>query len=987
MPHAKIIRGFIVLGALALVFAALPALAFSPENNVNDRYEVRLPQVDMQAMTYAGISAGKSAETVLQSRYGGSWQIHAWNARTGTPRWFYGSAVRKAGAITSERQLETLARQVVAENFDLLRAEDDDLKLTAAPHAMNKWAAHLQQYWNGYPVHQALVRVVFHENGNLMIVGSDYDPNIALDPRPALSAGAAADAARGDLPFNSATDSYVVDSELMVLPVLLSDTEVEHHLVYRVTVSTAAPLGEWITHVDAHDGTVVWRYNNVHFDFEGDATHEIQPHTYCNPAEVTSAPHMDLNVNGVGSTTTDVNGQWSVAGGGATATVTAALSGPWVTVYNYRGAEGEFSGTATAGEPFTVAWDDGNARQDERDVFDAVNRVHDFFERFDPGFGYSNQHINAYINRADGYCPGNAWWDGTINFCEGSATYGNTGEIQQVVEHEFGHGVQDYILGTQGSEGLGEGNSDILGNLITQDHVIGKGFYVGNCVSGIRDVLNTLQYPQDLNGSVHHDGQIISGFNWDAMVLLQSMYGMDEGTIKSAERWHFGRVLMHPYNQPDQVLATFIADDDNGDLDDGTPHHAIFAEAAENHNYDVPEILVGMFVYHDGAPYQTNPNGIYDIKCTGASLGGGEVDPSSFELLYSVDGGGYITVPMTANGDEFQGSIPGQAYGSLVEYYISASNSNGDVGTSPRAYPESNHLIEVNDFFDHQMEMDTAWRGHLGTDTASTGAWERADPTATNYNGITVQLGDDHSPAPGVNCWVTGATGSTAGANDVDGGKTTLLSPMFDLTGGFNIEISYWRYYTNSAGGAPNLDYWKVDISNDGGTSWSSVENTLQSDTDWQQIVITLSDFFTEPGLVQLRFIADDAGDGSLVEAMVDDFVLVGEFSDVTGVEDGVDGAPAIKLTFDLGQNHPNPFNPSTKVAFSLDRNGPASLRVFDTRGRLVRTLVNESLAAGAHTVTWHGDDNQGRSVASGVYFYRLETDDKVASKRMLLVK
>ena len=102
------------------------------------------------------------------------------------------------------------------------------------------------------------------------------------------------------------------------------------------------------------------------------------------------------------------------------------MDGPYVTVANYNGAEAAFSGTAAENVPFTVRFDDTNARHDERDTFDAVNDIHDFFELFAPGFAYTNAHINAYVNRTDGYCPGNAWWDGTINFCAGSSQYGNT---------------------------------------------------------------------------------------------------------------------------------------------------------------------------------------------------------------------------------------------------------------------------------------------------------------------------------------------------------------------------------------------------------------------------------------------------------------------------------------------------------------------------------------------------------------------------------
>ncbi len=985
-------RARLILGALLVLLTATSAWAFQAADGAAAdarRLEVPLPWQDPSARTPAAAAGARSVEATLADRHGGLWHVPAWNNPTGTPRWVYGSPVNKSGALTAGDQVLRAARAVVAENADVLGATAADLRAGEPRRSADKWAVRLQQYWNDHAVWQGQVRLVFHENGNLMLMGSTVHGKIDLDPRPTLTAADAAAAAHRDLPYRpGAGDQYSVDPGLLVLPVPVSETAVEHHLVYRVRVRTSQPPGEWITHVDAHDGEVVWRYNGVHF-FSGEATIEAQPHSYCNPDEVFPAPYLNLSVEGLGTVTTDAAGAWSLDGGSGQAEVSALLRGPYVRVFNQNGAEAMYSGVAEAGTPLTVTWDDFNARQDERDVFEAMGRVRDLFLEFDPDFSYVNQPIDAFVNRSDGYCPGNAWWNGTINFCAGGNGYANTGELQQVVQHEFGHGVQDAIMGGwQGNEGLGEGNSDILGNLITQDPVIGRGFFLGDCSGGIRNSINTLQYPDDLNGSVHHDGQIIAGFNWDAMELLQLRDGLEAGTLTAAANWHFGRLLLVPATQPDQVIATFTADDDDGDLTNGTPNHALYAEAAENHGFGpwVPEILVGMFVYHDGAPYQTDAGGSYTITCTGASLGGGEVDPGSFTLTYQVDGAPEATIPMSEQGDLWTAEIPGQDLGSVVRYYISASNTEGDLGTSPREAPADRHYFEVNDQFEDTMELATGWRAGGPDDNAVTGAWERAIPTGTSYNGNAVQLGSDHTPAPGVRCWVTGAfhsSGSAAGENDVDSGRTTLYSPVFDLHGGQGVQIGYWRYYTNEHGASPSQDLWRVDISNDGGETWSEVISTNLSDVSWQPITIYLDDHFPAPELVQLRFIAEDAGEGSLVEAMIDDFTLVGEFLDPTPVED----APALDLAFDLQQNHPNPFNPSTEVAFSLDRGGPATLRIFDARGRLVHTLVDGDLPAGRHTVTWSGDDSRGRPVASGVYFYRLEAGDQRAERRMILVK
>jgi hypothetical protein len=83
-----------------------------------------------------------------------------------------------------------------------------------------------------------------------------------------------------------------------------------------------------------------------------------------------------------------------------------------------------------------------------------------------------------------------------------------------------------------------------------------------------------------------------------------------------------------------------------------------------------------------------------------------------------------------------------------------------------------------------------------------------------------------------------------------------------------------------------------------------------------------------------------------------------------------------------LNQNYPNPFNPVTKIQFSIPKQGFVKLRVFDIAGREIRQVVNSELAAGSYTV-----DFNGISLASGVYFYRLEAEEFTQTKKMVIVK
>ena len=110
-------------------------------------------------------------------------------------------------------------------------------------------------------------------------------------------------------------------------------------------------------------------------------------------------------------------------------------------------------------------------------------------------------------------------------------------------------------------------------------------------------------------------------------------------------------------------------------------------------------------------------------------------------------------------------------------------------------------------------------------------------------------------------------------------------------------------------------------------------------------------------------------------------FVIQG----TTGVDVPLDAAARDQLF--LSENHPNPFNPSTTIAFGLPQPGPASLRVYDLHGRLVKTLVEGTLPAGAHSAVWDGSDLSGGSAASGLYLYELRAGDERLTHRMLLLK
>ena len=197
--------------------------------------------------------------------------------------------------------------------------------------------------------------------------------------------------------------------------------------------------------------------------------------------------------------------------------------------------------------------------------------------------------------------------------------------------------------------------------------------------------------------------------------------------------------------------------------------------------------------------------------------------------------------------------------------------------------------------------------------------------------------------------------------------------PDFDGQSYRQFVLAVWHRLDQDFESPDDVEVLNVETNKAEGVEWSGIRNG-------DRIVILASNLGVEdPAVIALPEIA---GLPATVSVPLNEHVLY-QF-DLTGCPDeSQDAGPRLEL----GQNHPNPFNPVTTVRFSLDRPGLITLRVFDVGGRFVRTLVSGDLPAGAHEVTWRGDDERGRPVASGVYFCRLETAGDTQSRRMLLLR
>lgn len=283
--------------------------------------------------------------------------------------------------------------------------------------------------------------------------------------------------------------------------------------------------------------------------------------------------------------------------------------------------------------------------------------------------------------------------------------------------------------------------------------------------------------------------------------------------------------------------------------------------------------------------------------------------------------------------------------------------------------------------FDDDFENDQAWIVGAAGDDATDGIWERAIPVGSSFNGP-VGPTEDASATGAGHAYITErhVSGTFVGTSDVDGGHTTLRTPVFDGTGLGDLTLTYQRWFSNRAP-SPGNDEFRVDVSTNGGGSWTNLETVATGTDSWAEVVIDLTAVVTPTTQMQLRFVAEDIGTEQYVEAGVDDVRI-------TTPATGAPLTAASALPFALRTTGPNPFRSRTTLEFDLSAPGPASLEVFDIAGRRVATLLDGvRLASGRHRASWDGRDASGALVSPGIYFVQVVCAQGADSRKVTFVR
>jgi hypothetical protein len=198
-----------------------------------------------------------------------------------------------------------------------------------------------------------------------------------------------------------------------------------------------------------------------------------------------------------------------------------------------------------------------------------------------------------------------------------------------------------------------------------------------------------------------------------------------------------------------------------------------------------------------------------------------------------------------------------------------------------------------------------------------------------------------------------------------------MISPLLHNP----IELQFWaRSFTDQYG----LERFRVGVSTTGTNPTDftiiSGENPVEAPVTWTGYTYPLTDYMDSDIYIGIQCISNNA-----FMFLVDDVMV----RSATPVDDVI--IPV--LATELQSNYPNPFNPETTIRYSVKETSPVTIEVYNLKGQLIRTLVNEVKTAGNYSVVWNGRDSHNQPVSSGVYFYKMNAGKYSSTKKMIMMK
>ncbi|MEE8468145.1 MAG: hypothetical protein V3T22_06805, partial [Planctomycetota bacterium] len=602
-----------------------------------------------------------------RAQHGDSWRVRA-DRHTGYASFLFSGRAESdlAPDLSDEwfatgRAFLTAAEGLLGIEGSTLRNGDRVYLPLSRAGSTDKVTLSYHQQVSGVPVVGGRVNVLLDPWGTLLSIQSTASPALAqANTTPTV---VSAEARRQALALFEAQTGLTADGASLGQLVFVRVERGElvlPTLAWQIDVNgtrPAAPPEHWRFWIDAAAGGLLDAESLVHnLDVTGTvtslATPGVLPDTGSNPPTPQAMPYIQVT-SSAGTVQADADGNFVFAGINSPLDVTFEYVGPFNDVRNDTGPDYSLTVQLPANQANSVLM---NPAADplvtsQANAYLHINLLRDWVRAIVPSDATADFQAISNCNLAQ-TC--NAFFNGgSINFFLAGGNCPNTA-YSTVVAHEQGHWL-NVLYGTgNGSDGMGEGNSDVFAMYLYDTPIVGEDFCGSGC--DIRDGNNTRQYCGDGNGGcyggVHADGEVWMGAAWKVRSNLNATHGDATGDL-IADTLFLSWMNAFDQTQIDSVIETqwLTLDDDDGDIGNGTPNYFDIDSGFRAQGF--PGFPAILFSNVTDLPDTQDETGPYVV---GATIVAGINPPIvAATLRYRVDGGAFVDVALAnVGGDDFQ---------------------------------------------------------------------------------------------------------------------------------------------------------------------------------------------------------------------------------------------------------------------------------------------------------------------------------------------
>jgi hypothetical protein len=673
---------------IALLLTATAAHAVAPRFGARAADQGLVAMTPLRAPLRGHVLVDHGVRTAAWDRFvaaaGGRWEA-SWDRATGVPSRIWGEGIAAPGASADPAIAIAAAQRVIAAHLDLLApgAAPADLIVVS-----NHWDGEMRSI--GFAQHARGLRVeggqvsVRIKHDRIFVLSSQALPHVTAAIAPPARkladatltdrSRAALDAAVG-LPASATAGT---PGAAVVLPLVAADAVLGYRVVAPIAIDAGA-AGAWTVFVDPATGEVVARRPELSYVSAGNVLYDVVERWTGRPRILVPAAAADVEVNGVTTRTTTTGGIiWTAS---TPATVVTYPHGDMATMTDQTGTV--VSGQITVPPSGQGVWSGvGDERTDAQiNAYVHAGIVREFVkDNFARDLPFVYEPVQVVVN-IDDEC--NAYSNGTaIHFFLASpagsmVSCENTALLADVVYHEYGHSMHRHAVidGVGAFDGaMSEGLSDFLAAAITGDPAMGRGFFHGDDPLRHIDPADTEYiWPRDIS-EIHYTGLIFAGTYWDLRKQLITDLGEEAGAALTLKLFY--AAVQRATDIPSSLVEALAADDNDGNLANGTPHECTIRAVFGAHGLRT----ISGHVEAPGAVVATAGNMVapVQIRITGLSSTCGD-EVQDVRLVWrpglgaTPAAGSAIAVQ---NGDTWSADLPLPNDGGRVDYRVDIEFAN-----------------------------------------------------------------------------------------------------------------------------------------------------------------------------------------------------------------------------------------------------------------------------------------------------------------------